>query len=90
MYKKIDANQKEIVSALRAAGASVTSLANIGKGCPDLLIGWRGVNYLVEVKNLDGRGDRLTPAETEFIRSWRGQVVKILTIDDALALLDVE
>lgn len=87
MYKRIDANQTEIVSALRAAGATVRSLAALGCGVPDLLVGWQGVNYLVEVKNLAGRGDKLTPAEDEFITTWRGQVAKVLTVNDALRLL---
>ena len=47
---KIDANQTEIVKALRQVGASVQSLASTGKGCPDLLVGFRGVNWLLEVK----------------------------------------
>ncbi|HJP47915.1 hypothetical protein [Acinetobacter venetianus] len=41
---KIDANQTEIVKALRKFGASVQSLASTGKGCPDLLVGFRGMN----------------------------------------------
>lgn len=36
---KVDANQKVIVEALRAAGCFVQSLAGIGAGCPDLLVG---------------------------------------------------
>lgn len=90
MYKKIDANQKEIVSALRDAGATVRSLAALGCGIPDLLVGWRGVNYLVEIKNKAGKGDKLTPAEDEFIQTWRGQVAKVLTVDDALQLISRE
>ena len=82
-----DANQSQIVAALRAAGASVTILAGVGCGCPDLLIGWRDHNLLMEVKNLEGRGNRLTAAETEWIRIWRGQVVIVNNIDEALAVL---
>ena len=48
---KIDANQTEIVKALRQVGASVQSLASTGKGCPDLLVGFRGVNWLLEIKD---------------------------------------
>jgi Holliday junction resolvase len=88
-YKRIDANQKEIIAALRAAGASVRSLAALGHGIPDLLVGFRGVNFLIEVKNKAGRGDRLTEDETEFIQEWRGQVVKVFCVDDALSLLGV-
>jgi Holliday junction resolvase len=47
---RTDANQDGIVAALRGAGASVQSLAATGKGCPDLLVGWRGANLLMECK----------------------------------------
>lgn len=71
---KIDGNQREVVAALRAIGATVQSLADIGAGCPDLLVGFRGVTWVMEVK--DGRkppsARRLTPAEARWLYSWRG------------------
>lgn len=48
---KVDRNQDEIVGALRAAGATVQSLAAIGKGVPDLLCAFRDGMYLLEVKD---------------------------------------
>ena len=49
---KVDDNQKIIVEALRRAGHFVQSLATIGSGCPDLLVGTkRGVWLLLEVKD---------------------------------------
>jgi Holliday junction resolvase len=48
---KIDANQEQIVSALRAAGATVQSLAAIGNGCPDLLVGFNRKTLLMEIKD---------------------------------------
>ena len=47
----VDANQSEIVAALRKAGVTVTPLHQVGGGCPDLLCGFRGVNTLLEVKD---------------------------------------
>lgn len=44
-----DANEPEIVKALRAAGASV-KIDKSGDGAPDLLVGYRGVTYHLEVK----------------------------------------
>lgn len=82
-----DANQAEIVRVLRAAGASVCSLAGVGKGCPDLLIGFFGENILVEVKNPNGRGMRFTPAEREFMATWKGRTFVICDADQALELL---
>src|SRR5580700_7594734 len=46
---RIDANHVEIVKALRQAGASVQSLAGVGKGCPDLLVARAGQMWLIEV-----------------------------------------
>ncbi len=43
-----DTNEPAIVSALEAAGASVTRLN--GTGVPDLLVGLRGETHLLEVK----------------------------------------
>jgi len=63
---RIDANQSEIVEALRAAGAQVQSLAAVGRGVPDLLVGFRGRLFLFEVKQL---GAALTPDEAR----WHGQ-----------------
>jgi Holliday junction resolvase len=86
--KRTDHNQAEIVRALRAYGCSVTVLSSVGDGCPDLLCGFHEKNILFECKNLDGRGDRLTPAETDWIKNWRGQIAIIFDIEQALAVIE--
>lgn len=78
---KVDANQPEIVAALRAVGASVRPIHTLGAGVPDLLVGWRGGNYLLEVKTPTGE---LTPAERKFAECWRGQAATVRSVDDAL------
>lgn len=86
---KIDANQREIIKALRAVGATVQSLANIGKGCPDLLVGYRADNALMEVK--DGAkppsARKLTDDEAQWIGQWRGTVYVVTSVDEALAAI---
>lgn len=86
---RIDSNHATIVTAFRDAGASVLSLASVGSGCPDLLVGFRSRNYLVEVK--DGSRPpserRLTPDQELFHFRWRGQVVVVDSVDRALELL---
>lgn len=67
---KVDANQREIVKALRQVGASVTSLADLGDGCPDLLVGFRGKTVLIEVKS--GPKDNLTEQEIDWHAKWQG------------------
>jgi hypothetical protein len=91
MSKRVDANQSDIVARLREVGASVTPTHEIGRGFPDLAIGFRGVTYLAEVK--DGSKPksrrRLTPDEAEWHSTWRGQVAIVETVDDALKLIGV-
>jgi len=71
---KVDANQEQIVEALRAVGATVQTLAAVGKGVPDLLVGYQGKTLLLEVK--DGRRPpserRLTEDQLAWHGAWRG------------------
>ncbi|WP_336943117.1 hypothetical protein [Acinetobacter modestus] len=87
---KIDANQTEIVKALRSVGASVQSLASTGKGCPDLLVGFRGVNWLLEIKDSQKvkSARKLTDDQVVWHESWRGKVYVIESVDQALNLLN--
>ncbi len=85
--RKVDSNQAAIVEDLRKMGISVLILSGVGQGCPDLLLGYRGINLLYEVKNLEGRGKVLTDAEQDFFDCWRGQVDIITDTNDAIALL---
>ena len=76
---KRDENEQEIVDALRAVGASVLLIDDI-----DLIVGFRGVNYLLEVKTPKGR---LNKKQEKFFRGWVGQVNIVRTADQALALI---
>jgi len=84
--KRIDSNQNDIVKILRKLGASVQILSNVGKGCPDLLIGLNGNNYLIEVK--DGEKSpsqqKLTDCEQSFFYSWKGQACIINSMQSAI------
>jgi len=71
--RNVDKNQVAIVAALRAAGATVQHLHEVGAGCPDLLIGFRGSNYLIEVKNA-AAGGSLNAEQVKWHRDWRGDV----------------
>lgn len=70
-------------------GLSVVSIHTVGKGVPDLLVGFKGVNYLVELK--DGAkvksAKKLTPDEEEFHANWKGQVCVAESIDDILKII---
>lgn len=79
---KADANQPEIVKALRRHGASVLHLHTVGHGCPDLAVGVAGSTYLLEIK--DGSG-KLTAQEEEFFKLWKGHVAIVRTPAEAVA-----
>ena len=80
---KIDSNHSEIVQALRQIGATVQSLASVGNGCPDLLVGFRGINVLLEIKS--GRRYGFTDAETKWNNAWRGLCCVACTKEQAIA-----
>ena len=86
---RIDANQTEIVQMLRKIGASVQSLAMVGQGVPDLLVGFRGENFLFEIKDGDKPPSRrnLTSDEETWHMRWVGQVHTVNNIDEALQYL---
>lgn len=90
MPKRVDENQRQIVGVLRSIGASVQVLSDVGKGFPDLVVGFRGVNYLVEVKNgkRPKSGQKLTPKEQVFFDNWNGQVCIVTCSDEAINLLN--
>ena len=69
-YARIDTNHKEIVAALRKAGASVVSLAAMKHGCPDLLVGYGNETMLMEIKK-DAKA-KFTPDQLQFMANWRG------------------
>ena len=63
---RVDANQQQVVSALRAAGAYVYII-----GLPvDLLVGYNNRTYLIEIK--DGPSKRLTRLQQDFFGNWHG------------------
>lgn len=76
---RIDENQPDIVKSLRELGASVQPLHGVGCGCPDLLIGYKGRNYLIEIKNPDKPkcDQKLTKDQKKWHDSWFGQKVII-------------
>ena len=63
---RVDANQEQIVSALRAAGAYVWII-----GLPvDLLVGYKNHTFLVEIKT--DKKKKLTKVQTDFFNNWSG------------------
>ena len=86
LHGKRDANQAEIVKALESVGASVLDLADVGRGCPDLLVGYAGREWLMETKTRRGK---LTPCQIKFIQSWHGVVYVVPGPEEALAVIGI-
>ena len=87
MFKaRVDANQSEVTKALRKIGCSVQHLHAVGKGTPDLLVGYKGNNYLLEIK--DGEkpesARKLTPEQTIWHFDWKGQVAIVTSVQEAI------
>lgn len=72
------------MAALRKAGASVQCLHRVGQGCPDLLVGFRGQNYLLEVKTPNGT---LNAHQKAWIMIWYGQVAVVTSAEEALRVI---
>lgn len=86
---KVDGNHSDVVDALEAAGATVQSLAAVGRGCPDLLVGYLGRNWLFEVKDgsLSPSRRALTDDQIKWHGGWRGAVEVINGAEEALQLI---
>jgi hypothetical protein len=80
----VDANQDQIVIALRAAGANVWIIS-----LPvDLLVGYKGHTFLVEIKRT--AKSRFTPLQQDFFESWGGgTLARIDSPDAALRMIGV-
>jgi len=82
---RVDQNHDQVVIALRAAGATVQSLAGVGKGVPDLLVGYQGQTLLLEVKDGFKSPSRqlLTKDQLRWHGSWKGGALAVVDSPDA-------
>jgi Holliday junction resolvase len=86
---RIDANQNDIVDALREAGAVVRIISQ-GDGIPDLLVGYNGFTILMEVKDGDKVPSKrkLTEAEQKFFDEWEGGLLVVANnVQEAIDML---
>lgn len=74
------------MEALRAVGASVQSLAKVGGGCPDILVGWRGGVWVIEIKD----GSQFTPAQKKWHREWQGKAYVANNVSEALEIVGAQ
>ena len=87
-YARIDTNHKEIVKALRDAGATVVSLVAMKHGVPDLLVGYQNETLLMEIKK-DAKA-KFTPDQLDFMGKWKGGAIsRVDSVDAAIRALGI-
>jgi len=81
---RVDANQDQIVSVLRSAGAYVWII-----GLPvDLLVGYKNHTFLVEIKTNSKK--KFTKLQTDFFENWSGSTLcRIDNPEAALRMIGV-
>lgn len=87
--RRVDANHRDIIAALRKCGASVKDTSRL-PGFVDCVIGFRKRLWLAEIKDGDKppSARKLTPDEQDFHDTWRGPAIVILTgVGDAMTLI---
>ena len=86
---RIDSNQPDIVKSFRKLGCSVQHTHMVGDGCPDIVVGFQGKNYMIEIKDGDKSPSkrRLTDDEQKWHDEWKGSVHIIESISDVHSFL---
>lgn len=69
---------------------SVVSTHTIGKGFPDIIVGYKGLNYMIEIK--DGTKQpskrKLTADELVFHMRWKGRIDVCKSFEEVLNLIN--
>lgn len=86
---RVDNNHREIARALIDYGCAVADTSGAGSGFPDLVVGFRGKNFLLEIKNPEKSPAQkaLTPSQIDFRDGWHGQYDVIETLEEAIAVV---
>lgn len=89
---RTDRNHADIVAELRARGCSVLLTHQLGGDAPDLIVGYRGVTALVEVKPPGMVSHKARVArQAAFLHEWRGGPAFVATsTEDVLQRLRTE
>lgn len=83
---RVDENQGSITAYLeQRPGVSWHSTAMVANGFPDLVIGYRGINELWEIKDgsKPSSAQRLTHKEYKFHERWRGSAFIVRSVQEA-------
>lgn len=88
--RKIDKNQPGLVKQMRQVGMSVFVTSMVGNGFVDVVCGYRGMNFLIEIKDpaQPHSKRKLTPDEQIFHDNWKGSTHVVETIFDVMRILN--
>ena len=67
------------VHCLRLLGASVQGLTKVKDGCPDLLVGYGGIDGTIELKTDDDKPNEL---QVKWHASWKGRPVLVVQVPE--------
>ena len=86
---RVDGNQAAIIAALRAHGITVKDTSAVGFGFPDLVAGFRGGTYAIEIKVYRADCNRFSPepytaAQKLFHQSWAGDIGTVTSAEEAV------
>lgn len=81
--RRVDSNHAEIKDAFEYCGCSVFDTSRVPK-FTDLVVGFMGVNVIVEVKSKDGK---LTVDQIDLRDTWRGWREEVRNTDDVIKLV---
>ena len=89
---RTDDNQQQIVKQLRKLGCSVAITSMIGKGFPDFIVGYKGRNYMIELKDGKRKPSEkgLTMDEAKFFTAWSGQIDKCESLDEICKVIGIK
>lgn len=89
--KRTDANHTVVVNEIKAAlpESTVFDLSGAGRGISDIIVGFRGRNYLIEIKDSAKAPSarKLTPAQERFHVEWQGQIDVCHNAAEVLAVI---
>jgi hypothetical protein len=93
MYgRKKDANHNEIVDAMTKVGAYVIDMSHVGRGFPDLIVGFKKMTILMEIKNpKTSYGKKgLNKNQLQWKEQWTGGTYCVVdSVDAALRMIGV-
>jgi hypothetical protein len=92
LIRRIDENQNEIVKIFRQLGASVFVTSMVGHGFGDIVVGFRGKNYIFELKDESKRPasrKKFTIAEKTFMDNWKGHIGVLYSVEDVIKFMEI-